>query len=152
MHLTSFPEPIPGVTPTDDERVRWETMLSVRQLVSKALEEARAQKRIGSSLEARVTIEAPKEVVEWVQATEDSEGFFIVSQLETVARKPARVLESDEEMLSEVNVTVSRADGTKCSRCWMWTKDVGVDKKYPEICGRCAGVMAGNAGTTATGI
>jgi isoleucyl-tRNA synthetase len=145
VHLTSFPELIPDVALADDERLRWEKMLSLRQFVSKALEEARAQKHIGSSLEARVTIEAPKEIVEWARATEDPEGFFIVSQLETVVRDSARTWDSDEEMLSEVTVTVSRADGTKCSRCWMWTQDVGTDKNYPEICARCAGVMEENA-------
>ena len=57
-------------------------MLALRQEVSKALEEARAAKLIGSSLEAKVLIEAPQAVAEAMSQIEDPEGFFIVSQLE----------------------------------------------------------------------
>jgi len=145
VHFTSFPDPVPDVQLSDDERLRWEKMLALRQLVSKALEEARAQKRIGSSLEARVTIEAPDELVALIRATDDPEGFFIVSQLETVARGPARASEGNEDMLTDVTVAVAKAEGTKCPRCWMWTQDVGSDKNHPEICGRCARVMGESA-------
>jgi isoleucyl-tRNA synthetase len=141
LHLASFPEPIPGVEMTDLERSRWEKMLALRQEVSKALEEARAAKLIGSSLEAKVFIEAPQAVAEAMSQIEDLEGFFIVSELEvktvTIPAEETQV----EGPLAGVRVTVARSEGDKCPRCWMWTSDVGSAEDYPDVCLRCAGVL-----------
>ena len=82
MHLTSFPQPIPGVSLNDEERARWEIRFSVRQEVYKALEEARAARLIGSSLEAKVIVEAPDRVAGAVAGMEDPDDYFIVSQLD----------------------------------------------------------------------
>ena len=142
VHLASFPEPIPGVEMTDSERSRWEKMLALRQEVSKALEEARAAKLIGSSLEAKVLIEAPQAVAEAMSQIEDPEGFFIVSQLEVkTVTAPADETQVLKEPLTGVAVTVSRSEGDKCPRCWMWTSDVGSAEDYPDVCLRCAGVL-----------
>ena len=54
VHLSSFPELLDEIRLTNEERAVWETRLALRQEVSKALEEARAAKLIGSSLEAKV--------------------------------------------------------------------------------------------------
>ena len=141
VHLTSFPELIPGLEITDEERSRWEKMLALRQEVSKALEEARAAKLIGSSLEGKVVIEAPQAVAEAIAKTEDPEGFFIVSRLEvkTVAN-PAENTGGDTP-LAGVRVIVARSEGDKCPRCWMWLPDVGTVHGYPDVCPRCAGVL-----------
>jgi isoleucyl-tRNA synthetase len=141
VHLASFPEPIPGVEMTETERSQWEKMLALRQEVSKALEEARAAKLIGSSLEAKVLIEAPQAVAEAMSQIEDPEGFFIVSQLDVVTVTASVEENPAEGALAGVRVTVSRSDGAKCPRCWMWTQDVGESKDYPDVCLRCAGVL-----------
>ena len=141
VHLASFPEPIQGAEMADAERSRWEIIVALRQEVSKALEEARAAKLIGSSLEAKVLIEAPPAVAEAISQMEDSEGFFIVSQLEVkTVTAPAKEAQA-EGALAGVKVTVSRTEGDKCPRCWMWTADVGAAKDYPDVCLRCAGVL-----------
>jgi len=138
VHLAAFPEPIVDVSLSEAERERWETLLAVRQEVYRALEEARAGKLIGSSLEAKVLIEGPGDVVEAVSAMEDAEAFFIVSQLELRASETQA--ERTEGTVA-VNVTVSRGAGAKCPRCWTWDPETGTDADYPEVCPRCAGVL-----------
>jgi isoleucyl-tRNA synthetase len=72
---------------------------------------------------------------------EDAEGFFIVSQLQIkTVTVPVEQAQADEA-LAGVRVTVSRSDGDKCPRCWMWTPDVGSAADYPDVCARCAGVL-----------
>ncbi len=41
----------------------------------------------------------------------------------------------------QLRAKVMAAEGTKCVRCWRWTKDVGANGKHPELCGRCAEVI-----------
>jgi isoleucyl-tRNA synthetase len=138
VHLASFPEPIAEAQLTDEERGRWETMLALRQQVSKALEESRAAKAIGSSLEAKVLIQAPDTVVATISGLEDPEGFFIVSQLEAQSTGPATTTDEEQPL---AQVTVSRAEGGKCPRCWMWKLDAGTDDTYPDVCARCARML-----------
>ncbi len=136
IHMTAFPTIDPQTVINDDERSRWELILSIRPDVSKALEEARASKMIGSSLEAKIVIHTSQEICDAIQNTEDPEGFFIVSQLEScVPDMPA----AEGEKPAKIEVT--RASGAKCPRCWMWKKDVGQDAVYSEVCPRCAAVL-----------
>lgn len=144
VHLSSFPGPVAGVELTEDQRSRWDTALLVRQHVSKALEESRAEKVIGSSLEAKVLIEAPDEVVDLISSIEEPKDFFIVSHLELRPTGRAPEQSEDESKVPGLRVTVSRAEGDKCPRCWVRTPEIGLSKEYPEVCLRCARVLAGS--------
>jgi isoleucyl-tRNA synthetase len=44
----------------------------------------------------------------------------------------------DEE---EVSVTVRKAEGEKCPRCWQIRTDIGTDAEYPDLCARCAAAV-----------
>ena len=141
VHLSSFPELLDEIRLTNEERAVWETRLALRQEVSKALEEARAAKLIGSSLEAKVLVQAPEEIAGALLHMEDPEGFFIVSQLE-VKETGATPEDTDgEQALSGVDITVLRAEGDKCPRCWVWSIEIGSDIDFPEVCPRCARVL-----------
>lgn len=131
VHLTEFPQTMDSGTLVDSDLALWDSMVSLRQDVSKALEEARASKLIGSSLEARVEIKAKAETVYSLKQMEDAEGFFIISQL-------ALVQVPDDH---PVDILVSKAEGQKCPRCWMWSTGVGDNTNYPEVCPRCASVL-----------
>ncbi len=142
VHMTSFPEPIPGVEISAEEQKRWETMLTLRQTAARSLEEARASKLIGSSLEAKLIIEAPDEFVDAISATDDPEGFFIVSELETKATGATPDEEPASGKLPGVSVRVERVAGEKCPRCWVRASDIGSNSAHPDVCGRCASVLA----------
>jgi isoleucyl-tRNA synthetase len=141
VHLASFPEPIEAVRLTEEENRCWETLLALRQEVSRVLEKARAEKLIGSSLEAKVLVEGPDELAAIVSGMEDPEGFFIVSQFEIQPSATISIEDTDPALLPGVEVTVSRADGEKCPRCWTWKPDIGSDTDHPDVCPRCAGVL-----------
>ncbi len=146
VHVTSFPDPVPDVELCDEEREKWDRMLQLRQEVSKALETARAEKLIGSSLEAQIELAAPDEFVDAITKTDRPEDIFIVSQLKTKATGTAPGEgEISEPGIPGVSVTVSHAQGEKCPRCWMWKTEIGSSKDYPDVCPRCAGVLRGES-------
>jgi isoleucyl-tRNA synthetase len=127
-----------------EDRDRWETVFALRHVVAKALEEARAKKIIGSSLEASVTVHGPSHVVNTARSVAEPESLFIVSELEMVDTGAAPdAPAAPGTALPGVSVEITRAAGEKCPRCWNWRTSVGSNKAYPDICGRCAAVMTG---------
>jgi len=111
-------------------------LFPVRDEVLKQLELARAAKDIGSSLEARVVITAPKETVARLRAYQEKgpafpgnlANLFIVSRVD--------LAEED----GDLSVRVSRAPGAKCERCWTYSENVG-RLAPPGVCERCAAVL-----------
>jgi len=126
VHAQLFPEP--GSLPADPPLLaRWERLAGIREIVMKALEQARDEKRIRSSLEAQVAISGPDETLAFLRSFgEDLRFLFITSGVTFGAAAPA------------VSVTVLPALGTKCQRCWNFTEDVGSDTEWPGACARCA--------------
>ena len=118
VFLWDLPKPDPRWT-DPALAARWAKALELRERVTKKLEESRAAKLIGKSLDAKVLL--PASAAEFKDL--DLAELFIVSQAEFGA--------GDE-------VTVVHAEGVKCPRCWRWQRDVGAEKAYPELCGRCA--------------
>ena len=129
VHLAEFPAP----RDVEDYELlqRWERLFSVRDEVLRALEEARAAKLIGSSLEAHVTLSiGDDEVAALLESYRDELRYlFIVSQVS---------LERAETRPQLLRVSVARADGNKCERCWNYSTQVGASERYPTVCERCA--------------
>ena len=123
VHLTEFPR-ASGIE-QGDSRQEWERLFEVRDQVLRVLEEARVAKQIGSSLEAKVTLSASGETLELLRAHQNELRYiFIVSQVE--------LLEG-----GELSISVSRAAGEKCERCWNYSTRVGESALYPTACERC---------------
>ncbi len=116
---------------------KWERIHSVRYDVQKALELARNEKIIGKPLEAKVELFAQGELYDFLKSVEaDLPEIFITSAV-TVSNGEGEV-KGDVEGLS---VTVSKADGEKCERCWKFSSTVGSDAEHPTLCAHCASVM-----------
>ncbi|HEX8287226.1 MAG TPA: isoleucine--tRNA ligase [Pyrinomonadaceae bacterium] len=127
VHLAEFPK----VSGADNSQLLadWERVFSIRDEVLKALEQARNEKRIGSSLEAKVVLTTDKETTRFLLPFyEDLRYIFIVSQVE--------VHEGDA-----FAVEIRKADGEKCERCWNYSVHVGEYEKYPTVCERCAAAL-----------
>ncbi|MDR3605109.1 MAG: isoleucine--tRNA ligase [Syntrophaceae bacterium] len=142
VHLLLFPENIAGVDSSNEEMVFWTKMLALRQEASKILEEARSEKVIGSSLEAKLEITGPLDFIAEIGEMEDPEGFFIVSQLELIEGDTFEIDKDDQNPLLGVRVKVARAEGAKCPRCWIWSTKIGTHPEFPEVCPRCANVLS----------
>ncbi|ACL76203.1 isoleucine--tRNA ligase [Ruminiclostridium cellulolyticum] len=121
---------------------KWEKIFELRSDVSKALEIARANKTIGHSLNAKVSLYADGENLEFIKSIEnDLVTIFIVSAVEVknLADAPADAQKGEE--IPEIKVSVEQAPGEKCERCWMFSEFVGNDEKHPTLCKRCADVV-----------
>jgi isoleucyl-tRNA synthetase len=102
----------------------------------KGLETARREKFIGAPLEARVNISANSELYPLLeQYAKELPGLFIVSQV------------SLNNHAGALQVSIERADGVKCERCWKYTTDVGSNPEFPTICAACADAI-GDGGAT----
>jgi len=66
-------------------------------------------------------------------------GLFIVSQVELISTGAS---DYKAETVPSLEVTVQRADGKKCERCWNYSVHVGENSRYPTICERCSEAIA----------
>ena len=114
---------------SEDEMAKWGRIAALRTAVNGALEQARAAKTIGKSLEAEVdlTVTAEDAFLTDMDAA-DLADLLIVSQVRV-------------EVGSELSVTVRPAAGSKCLRCWKVLPSVGSEAGHPELCPRCAAVV-----------
>jgi isoleucyl-tRNA synthetase len=116
---------------------RWETILKVRKEVTKSLEIARKEKRVGHSLDAAVTLGLPADLLEFFRRYEkDLKSIFIVSSVSLV---PGDSLGegTESEELAGVKVKVDPSSDPKCERCWVHNPSVGGRSEHPLICDRC---------------
>lgn len=126
----------------DDElEARMDKILSLREVVTKALEEARVKKVIGHSLGARVSIYADQEWLSILKNTAQLSKILIVSQADLAEAEKRDSEALALEGVAGVWVKVQAADGGKCERCWIIDQSVGKDHKHPTLCQRCAGVV-----------
>ena len=122
-----------------DDRLatRWATLLGVRGDVTRALEEARAQKRIGHPLDAGITIFCDGEPYEHLgHINEKLSVLFIVSQAVLIKGPPPEGAYVSDS-INGLGITVASAKGSKCERCWIYDATVGEDDAHPTICHRC---------------
>lgn len=120
---------------------KMDKILELREVVSKALEEARAKKVIGHSLGAWVTVYANDEWYRLLENTQKLNKLLIVSRAD-IARekeKPEDALALEE--VSGLWVSVRSAEGEKCERCWVIEPSVGQNSNHPTLCSRCSQVV-----------
>ena len=116
-----------GLQRPEGEVVAWKALFDLRELALPELEKARQAKEIGKALEAKLTFTGSSPAVAAAQPHQESlRELLNVSQLEF---KPA----GDATLA----ISVSKAAGEKCERCWHWETDVGSVPEHPTICGRC---------------
>lgn len=134
--FNDMPEPT-GVTLSDDDF--WRTVAAIRPDVLSALEQKRADKTIGKSLEAKVIL-YPDRNGNAPILPEGSEkelaAAFIVSQVEL-----AYGLGEYSGVTPGLSITVKPADGQKCARCWSYSTEVGTTSGHADLCCRCASVV-----------
>jgi len=141
IHLASLPKPVSEWTDSDLNE-KFKTMIKIRDVALRALEEARTRKLIGHPLDAGINLFAsgnPLEVIKWYKG--DLSEFFIVSQctVSDVNEKTEDSVSSEE--LEDFFAGVYKAKGEKCARCWHYSESIGQDEKYGDACERCVKVL-----------
>jgi isoleucyl-tRNA synthetase len=142
VHIALFPQEadLHSGIPADKANT-WELLGKVRGEVLKALESARNDKKlINSGLEAKVLLNADLELkAKLKHYLPMLPALFIVSQVDFIN---AGTGEFRSETVPGLEVTVQRADGKKCERCWNYSTHVGENPRYPTICERCSEAIA----------
>ncbi len=130
---------VSGLEYSEDFIGRWSFIASLRDDVKKALELKRADKIIGSSLEAEVALTSTSDTESKLKAVYDLlPTVFIVSE---VTLNSGSVPEFTGEATG-VGISVKHAEGEKCERCWTYSKSVGECAEHPTLCARCADTLS----------
>ena len=108
-------------------------ILKVREIVTKAIEPLRAEKKIGSSLETAVYIISDNSNL-LKKYEKELCNIFITSQAFVVSEKPADVMNEYTE--DGYSIYVTKAIGEKCERCWKY-RPLGKIEGYETICEDC---------------
>ena len=128
--LSDWPEVVAEYDNKELEQ-KWNHILELKELVAKELEVARAEKVIGHSLNAKVTLFANDKEYEFLKENKELlTTIFIVSALE--------IKENERKDENKIGVKVEVAEGEKCERCWKYSTEVGKDAEHPTLCHRCA--------------
>lgn len=113
--------------PAGDEALlaKWARLREIRDVVNKDIEAVRTEGRVGSSLQAEVTVSAQPEDLALLQSLGDDLKFvFITSAAEALAGEA-------------LQAAVTPSSHAKCDRCWHYRADVGINPEHPSLCGRC---------------
>ena len=117
--------------PEFESDIDWDQLNQINAIALKALEVARDNGEIGSSLDAHLIISVDQETHDLLnQFSEELRFLFITSSVD---------LQLDDALDSnqDISVTVKKSDAEKCGRCWHRQESVGDSDEHPEICARC---------------
>ncbi len=139
VHIAVFPTMENLLLLVDGElTARWDRLVRVRERVLAQIEPLRKDKRIGSSLQAKVVIAAPQAELSLLERyARELPMLFIVSEVQL------KTLQTDGTGPDvEPVVTIERASGVKCERCWRYVPSVSSDPAWAGICDRCQDALA----------
>jgi isoleucyl-tRNA synthetase len=142
VHMALFPsEEELRIGIPADKAAAWELLGKVRGEVLKALEVARNEKKlINSGLEAKILLNGDLELkAKLKHYLLLLPGLFIVSQVDLITAGKG---DFASDVVPTLEVTVQRAEGKKCDRCWNFSTHVGENSRYPTICERCSEAIA----------
>jgi isoleucyl-tRNA synthetase len=133
VHLALFPARA-SLDALDDPELaaRWERLIAVREQVLGRIEPLRKDKQIGSSLQAKVVLTAAGRDLELLRAhAAQLPMLFIVSEVEVRAGSA-----------DALDISIDRASGVKCERCWRYVAAVSSDPARLGVCDRCQDALA----------
>ena len=115
---------------------KWQRIGQVRAESNRQIESLRTEGKLGSSLQAEVTVAAGPKMLDTLGSLGDDLRFVLIASAAAV-----EALSGAGDADFQVKATVSGA--AKCERCWHYRGDVGIDPAHPTICGRCTGNLFG---------
>ncbi|MEK7313030.1 MAG: class I tRNA ligase family protein, partial [Deltaproteobacteria bacterium] len=150
VHLSAFPSQNNDWLDDGLEK-KWAKVLSIKGEVSKILEGARAKKDIGHSLDAEVTFDSKIIQANWETGGisslfgnlfKDSKEF--INFIKTNSKTLEDILIVSKVSLAESNalISVKKASGVKCERCWHINESVGKDETHATVCERCVQALS----------
>ena len=140
MHIAVFPQAADLEALADPALVeRWNRLIALREQVVADIEPLRKNKQIGSSLQAKVIVSAtPAELALYEPYARQLPMLFIVSEVELRPAPP----EVEAHAEAKPQVTIERAAGVKCERCWRYVPAVSTEPDLAGLCERCQDAIA----------
>jgi isoleucyl-tRNA synthetase len=143
IHLQDWPV-LPAAWRDEALAAKWENIRDHRGLVTTELESLRVAKKIGSSLQATVTLNFDAGHPDARLLTDDEWAEVMIVSSATVRELPS---EQTNTAANHVPLhVVTQAPGQKCDRCWRVLPEVGQSQAHPALCRRCEAVVEGQAG------
>ena len=139
VHLRTYPD-VPAAWQDTALAEKWATIRRIRRVVTGALELERAEKRIGSSLQAEPTVYISGDYADALNGVDLAEISITSEIVVASGDAPDGAFILDD--VSGVAVVPGLADGGKCERCWQVLVEVGSDGENSDICHRCADAVA----------
>lgn len=120
----------------------WQKIMMIRTACNKQMEQLRAEQKLGSTLEANVTLYADQGNFELLMKLEDELRFILITSQAQVlpldqAESKSESVAVEAEGLGGIKIAVTAVTDEKCERCWHRRADVGADPEHPTLCGRC---------------
>ena len=120
------------------ERIEsWQTLLKIRAMTMKEIEQLRSEGKVGSSLQAEITINVDKSTYLTIEDFAQDLHFVMITSKAILQEVP----EFSDSSTSGVSVQAST--NKKCERCWHYRADVGLHAEHSTICGRCVSNLFG---------
>jgi isoleucyl-tRNA synthetase len=139
VQLVDMPE-AKTIANQDDIEAKWDSFMTLRDDVLKALEVARNEKVIGKSLSASIVLYPTDKTKALLESVEENlKQLFIVSGFE-IGGSYNDAPETAQDF-EDVKIVVGTAQGETCERCWVVTTTVGQVEDHPTLCTRCANVV-----------
>ncbi len=123
---------------------RWQLIIDARNEVLKKIEKLRVDGKIGSALDAHVSLFADSDMAQALAGLEDELRFVLITsqaKLDTLDQALENAMTTDVESLK---VAVNAVTDEKCVRCWHRRPDIGENQNHPELCLRCVSNVDGD--------
>jgi isoleucyl-tRNA synthetase len=117
-------------------KARWEMIRAIRAEAAKEIEVVRGTGKVGSSLQAEVVFHVAAPLYEALASLGDDLRFVMITSKAAVQQVATE---------AEQKIVVTPSTYEKCTRCWHYREDVGVDAEHPTICSRCVENLSGNS-------
>ncbi|WP_127471246.1 isoleucine--tRNA ligase [Thiomicrorhabdus aquaedulcis] len=122
----------------------WAQMIEVRSAVAKTLEKLRAEKVIGASLSAEVTLYCQDDLLTAIEALQDELRFVLITSQAWVKPLSQKTVAAVESELPGLWIESVATEHAKCARCWHHREEVGHIAEHPELCQRCVDNVDGD--------
>ena len=121
----------------------WETVRSVREAVNKEIENQRNAGKVGSALEAEVTLYCEPALKAVLDQLKQELRFVLITSTVNVVPSDNTVTDHIATDIAGLTLKIEATKHVKCERCWHRCADVNVNASYPGLCGRCVENVAG---------
>ncbi len=120
----------------------WDKIISIRDTVNKQLELMRANGTLGSALQAEVSIYADQEHYTLLEQLKQELRFVLITskaeiillEADSASQAQLSLIKTD---MDGIKLLINKSEQPKCTRCWHYCADVGLNQEYKEVCERC---------------